>query len=252
MKFTLSYPVQPYVVTQKFGEVVNLAYYKARGINFKGHNGQDLAAYHGKPIYAAHDGIAYWEQDGSAGCGVVVCSEESYDFNGILAKAKTIYWHMADPIKEPKFRSPIYGNVPVRVKRGDLLGYADNTGVSTGDHLHWGFKLGRPNEPDAQFINLEPDNGYTGASDPAPYCDGTYAVDAITFRVNLSLGDFNPDVTKLQKFLIAQNLLTTGIFGFFGPKTKQAVIQFQAQNGIAATGYVGPITRALLNNLAKA
>ena len=52
MKFELYYPVSPVSVNQPFGNV--MAVYTAMGL--KGHNGIDFMAYHGQPIYAAHDG----------------------------------------------------------------------------------------------------------------------------------------------------------------------------------------------------
>ncbi len=72
-----------------------------------------------------------------------------------------------------------------------------------------------------------------------------------TFTIDLKFGSVGSDVTKLQKFLVMRGLLTTGVFGFFGLKTLAAVKQFQISQNIPVTGYVGPITRAVLNKLYK-
>ena len=240
---SLYLPVKPKHINQAFGDKTNLQWYRDHGIIFLGHNGIDYAAKHGQPIYASHDGAAYYEVDGSSGHGVVICSDELVSHDGVVSNYKTIYWHMCDPVKEPKYRSPIYGNIPVKVKAGDLIGYADSTGVSGGDHLHFGFKWGSYGEPPAKWFNLNPDNGYNGASDPTPYMSEIFAADLVKFRYDLYFGMVDVKVVELQNFLgISPN-------GPFGPKTLAAVRKFQSQNGILSTGYVGPKTRALLNQL---
>ena len=50
--------------------------------------------------------------------------------------------------------------------------------LCTGPHLHFGLKPEREGEAPAQFSNLEGDNGYRGAIDPAPCWNGFYAEDA--------------------------------------------------------------------------
>jgi murein DD-endopeptidase MepM/ murein hydrolase activator NlpD len=240
-KFELYYPVSPAIINQPFGNV--MAVYTAMGI--KGHNGLDMIASHGQPIYAAHDGNAYWENDGSAGQGVVICSNDTFDYNGGQSKMKTIYWHMCDPIKEPKFKSPIYGDVIVPVKRGDLIGYADNTGISTGDHLHFGLKPGLPGEPDAQFINSEPSNGYNGAIDPTPYFNGKFAhelsakpltsIETAIFMLikGLAKGSRGDTVKRLQMLLIDTGYpIPAGPTGFYGEQTLAAVKSWKLKHNV--------------------
>lgn len=191
MKFSISYPVKPLHFNQHFGE--NAVFYsdpKYGGV--KGHNGIDFQAYHGQPIYASHDGDAYYEFDGAQGEGVVLRTHDMYDYEGGQVYFKTIYWHMADPIKEPKFASLVWkavgykpdqtglSNTFIPIKRGDLIGYADNTGASSGDHLHFGVKPVAIGEANGAFYNLEQNNGYNGAIDPAPFFDGSFAQDSIT------------------------------------------------------------------------
>jgi murein DD-endopeptidase MepM/ murein hydrolase activator NlpD len=194
-KFQCSYPVRPYKINQGFGPANTapsaLPTYKLLGLI--AHNGLDLRAYHGQPIFAAHDGIAYWEVDSNQGEGVVIRTTEEFDYKGGLAYFKSIFWHLADPIKEPRFASPVYlyskanNGAGMPVKRGDIIGYADNTGLSSGDHLHWGIKpikASKTASPEdatdvgiGEFQNIEQLNGYMGAIDPAPYWDGFYADD---------------------------------------------------------------------------
>ncbi len=57
------------------------------------------------------------------------------------------------------------------------------------------------------------------------------------FNSNLSVGSRGDDVSSLQKILA---LTPTG---FFGRLTRGALIKYQRENGILATGYFGPKTR---------
>ncbi len=81
MKLQLYYPHNPHYIFQKFGETAFLQYYKDNGINFKGHNGLDIVSNHGDPIYASHDGEAWYEIDSSQGHGVVVRTNEKFFFD---------------------------------------------------------------------------------------------------------------------------------------------------------------------------
>src|SRR3989338_5023311 len=59
----------------------------------------------------------------------------------------------------------------------------------------------------------------------------------------------NGEVSTLQDFLQSQNYLSSEPTGYFGILTLKAVKDFQRDNGITPTGYVGPITRAKINAL---
>ena len=166
--FELFYPVKPSVITQVFG--VNGDYYRAHGIMIDGHNGLDMQASHGQPVYAAHDGTCYPEIDASGGNGVVIRTNEAFDYEGQQVHFKTIYWHLmqADAVVK----------TGQKVKAGDLIGYADSTGLSTGNHLHFGLKPQAWNENDWTWFNVEQGNGYGGAIDPTPYFNHFFAEDA--------------------------------------------------------------------------
>lgn len=206
MKLSLAYPVKPNNINQAFG--LNAQQYsdpKYGGI--KGHNGIDFQASHGQPVYASHDGVAYYEFDGNQGEGVVLRTNQAFDDGqGGECFYKTIYWHMCDAKKEPQFTSPIYkavGYAPdqtgvsqngIAIKKGDLIGYADNTGNSSGDHLHFGLKPQAKNESNGIWYNTEQANGYNGAINPAPFFDGTFAIDS-----NIDL--LKTKVSILQKLI---------------------------------------------------
>lgn len=86
-------------------------------------------------------------------------------------------------------------------------------------------------------------------STPAPETPTT-PVCTQTLARNLSVGSSGADVVTLQKFLIKNGNTTLQGTGSFGSLTKAAVMKFQVANGISpVTGFVGPATRAFINNL---
>lgn len=171
-KFELYFPVKPKRVNQSFG--TNPEYYQKNITDesgkpiIEGHNGIDFYATHGQPVRATHDGVCYVGVDNREGYGVVIRTRESFDYNGREVFFKTIYWHLVN-------------NIPVEngqvVKTGDIIGYADNTGLSTGDHLHFGLKPQAQGEENGSWYNVEQKNGYAGAIDPTPYFTGFFAED---------------------------------------------------------------------------
>ncbi len=224
----LYYPLKrPMSVNQPFGANYNTFYAEA---NMLGHGGIDFRAVHGQPIYAAHDGVCYPRIDSHGGNGVVLRGD-TY---------QTIYWHMIDDDAVVESFQ--------QVKAGDLLGYCDSTGQSTGDHLHFGFR----------FNNTPIGNGYGGYLDPQPYFIGKYAEEINNpvqpppphvFYKTLKYGMWNSEVHELQLVLTSQGLYTALIDGQFGPKTLVSVKQFQINHELLNDGICGPKTNAILNSI---
>lgn len=169
MKLSLKYPLKVIAINQPFGASPEI-YSKPEFGGMKGHNGVDFRASHGTPVYATHDGLASFQIDSGGGHGVVILTNDKFDFENNQVYFKTIYWHLCDGLKEPQYQSPIADKTGmVSVKTGDLIGYADNTGGSTGDHLHFGLKPVAPGEFPGVWSNWAQNNGYLGAIDPMPY-----------------------------------------------------------------------------------
>ena len=167
----LYYPVKKpdLIFNQRFGENAT-DLYKKWGL--KGHNGIDFFAPDGFPVYAAHDGeVVFSGEDGSAGLGVVIRTLEPKDYGENKVFFKTIYWHLK------------VGSIKVKagdkVTAGQLIALADNTGQSTGSHLHFGLKPTLQGEAEWTWYNIEQDNGYLGSIDPEPYFNKFFAQDAV-------------------------------------------------------------------------
>lgn len=161
----LYYPCRPFSLNQGFGENAN-GFYKELGM--LGHNGWDLYAPDSTIVRAAHDGIVtFCGHDGSGGLGIVIRTKEPFVYRDGSAYYKTIYWHLKE------------GSIRVKpdqeVVAGTIIALSDNTGMSTGSHLHFGLKPMAQGEQAWQWYNLEQDNGYQGAIDPLPYFTGEYA-----------------------------------------------------------------------------
>lgn len=125
--FRLSYPLDDPLVVQPFG--VNWTgvsdFYTRFGL--PAHEGIDFRARTGTNVYACADGvITRIERDAAKGgaYGVQVRIEHTAK-DGVF---ETVYAHL---------QAPASGlSVGDRVARGQLIGTADNTGNSRGDHLH--------------------------------------------------------------------------------------------------------------------
>jgi hypothetical protein len=139
LPFNGSYPL-----TQPFG--VNPQDYAKFGM--VGHNGLDYGLPSGTPVVAAHSGVAFvMYEAGGFGTYIQVVGTEY----------KTIYAHLQKAVI----------NNGQTVQEGQLIALSDNTGNSSGPHLHFGVKP----------IPQDSNNGYLGAIDPAPLLTGDTNLD---------------------------------------------------------------------------
>ena len=174
MKFDLYYPVKNHRINQNFGENANTFY---ASLGMKGHNGIDIFAPMGTIVRAAHDGtVEYAGGEQKEGIGVTMVTDKEYEYSGGTALFKSVYWHLLSVAVKYK----------QKVRVGDVIGYADNTGKSTGSHLHFGLKA-CTRQGDFVLENLNHENGYFGAIDPSSYWNGIYAEDIMWVVAKLEL-----------------------------------------------------------------
>lgn len=118
-KFT-HWPTEYRVITQAFG--ANPQYYGKFGL--PGHEGIDIRALHGTNIYSVADGeIAEIKRDERSGHAYGIYIRVNH-----IGNYQTTYAHL----KEVRIDLDL-GHF---VNGGELIGKADNTGNSFGDHLH--------------------------------------------------------------------------------------------------------------------
>lgn len=194
-KLRLYYPIRPFHVNQKFGEnfpcvkdfglptqsIINgsqnscpVGYDKLYGkFGMIGHNGLDLNA-GVQNVYAACDGVVIEKQTVPArGLGLGILTNEQYDF-GIYGEhyMKLRYWHLKS----------FFCEVGDKITAGQLIGVTDNTGYSSGNHLHF---EGQPMDKDlgGHPILVMPLGSIAGAIDIEPYFTGIYA-DTVPLQVS--------------------------------------------------------------------
>jgi hypothetical protein len=157
MKFLFPIPLGS-IVTQTFAEHVAAAL--AHGwTNYNG--GIDWAVFTGTPIKAAQNGKISVTRHDATGYGTHVRIQHD---NGYL----TIYGHLAS----------FSVNVGDQVQAGQVIGLSDNTGNSTGPHLH--FELRHNNTPidpmPLLVVSLEPEVP-TGPTEPTEPSEPTGPVE---------------------------------------------------------------------------
>ena len=161
-------PLHPFTGTQGFGQNLSPLY---KELGMLGHNGFDAIRgcvkgkcyeTEGANVRAAHDGeVIFAGVDWGGGYYVELRTLEMFaDKKGIPHFWKTIYYHLQPTIKV---------RVGQKVKIGDILGFADNTGRSNGSHLHFGLKRIEQGINQWEWKTLNHDNGYLGGVDPLPY-----------------------------------------------------------------------------------
>jgi len=129
-------------VTQEWGNdlVINGVHIYAQW-GYKGHNGVDYGTPTGTPIIAPHGGKVIEAGFDQYGYGMYVKIENDVE-GSILAHLKSFVVNAGDIITE-----------------GTEIGISDNTGNSTGPHLHWGYFRKPRNKAD----------GYSGTTNPYLY-----------------------------------------------------------------------------------
>lgn len=179
-RFDPDFPTQLRVgINQCFGENANGFYAQ---LHLNGHNGIDFSTTHyvngNAPVLAAHDGYVVSDasvQSDTKGRYVEILSDEMV-IDGKKCKIKTMYFHLKEayvsttPISTSWWAKWLPKN-GTRVKRGQMIGIANNTGLyTTGAHLHFGLYI-LWKQANGGYVK-DTQNGYDGAEDPMPYFNG--------------------------------------------------------------------------------
>lgn len=137
-KFRLIWPTEPpKIVTQAYG--INPQWYKPFGL--KGHEGVDFRAANGSKIFAAAAGRVYRVEAADAGAyGIHVRIEHDHPDGPF----KTVYAHFREAGVK----------VGDEVNAGQVIGLADNTGNSSGPHLHLTLKKVGDGSPWLNFSDI--------------------------------------------------------------------------------------------------
>jgi len=270
MKLQLQYPITPFIINQNFGDDIACynpvtkavvtrtaptcpagfqSLYAASGM--KGHNGTDLWASHGLELRACIEGfVEEVEADANRGLGLGIITENKYEFDGGEYYAKVRYWHL-------KSFNVTKGQ---KVKAGDIIGWADNTGYSSGDHLHLELKAVEKNSV-GTWYNLKQNNGFYGACDPLPYIVAPAKPYILPFNTDLRYRDTSPEVKRLQQVLkdLGYFPVAQECTGYYGAITMASALEFQMENvnlswwerNVLRGASFGPKSRVALNSLLR-
>ncbi len=161
-KLELPYEVKPHKVSQPWGnyDPVYLQF------GFDWHNGEDCLPGKDSKVYAPFAYEVVWAK-WMPNCGgnvLGIVSQDQYDGPKGPAYVLIDFLHLeAFKVK-----------VGAKGKRGDLVAISDNTGFSTGPHLHTQYRW--VTKKNGKFQDVEK-NRANNSFDPEPYRTGTYAVD---------------------------------------------------------------------------
>jgi septal ring factor EnvC (AmiA/AmiB activator) len=125
--------------TQGFNDPCCQASYAQFGMI--GHNGLDFGCPTGTRILAPHDGKVIEATLDPTGYGIYLKIENTIE-GSVLAHLREYRVGVGDGVKE-----------------GDLIAYSNNSGNSTGSHLHWGYYR----------FPRDRQNGFAGFIDQTPY-----------------------------------------------------------------------------------
>lgn len=166
MAISLVYPVSG-PITQNFGE--NPSFYTQWG--FPGHNGVDFGIPNGTPVLAAAKGTVDKVSFEDGGYGNYVKLKH-------LDGSTTFYTYYAHLMQASVAAAQ-------NVEAGAVIGYSNNTGASTGPHLHFGLR------------SSSQTGAYKGYMDPLPYLTGQ-AVASVGMPGAVALPDMKFEVTAAE------------------------------------------------------
>jgi len=167
MAITLKVPTSG-PITQLFGE--NPDIYKK--IGFPGHNGVDYGIPNGTPVSCAAPGTvaAVTFENGGYGNYVKVAHKDG------AKNFYTYYAHLNSAAVKPG----------QNLQAGELVGYSNNTGFSTGPHLHFGLKIDGENPAYKGYVDPMPfftSSGTSGGTSATTDQSGNVSIPDLNFEV---------------------------------------------------------------------
>jgi murein DD-endopeptidase MepM/ murein hydrolase activator NlpD len=155
-------------ITQLFGE--NPDFYKKWG--FPGHNGIDYGIPNGTPVNAAAAGTVAAVSFENGGYG-------NYVKLSHVDGSKTYYTYYAHLASAAV-------SAGQKVKAGTVVGYSNNTGASTGPHLHFGLKIDGQNPTFKGYVDPMPyfsTDDSTDTGEPLSDIPDAVALPSLSFEV---------------------------------------------------------------------
>jgi murein DD-endopeptidase MepM/ murein hydrolase activator NlpD len=234
-------------ITENFGD--------ERGGGTRLHQGLDIMAKDGTPISSPSDAVVVRTGNG-ANSGIYIRTANPGGEN-------LVYMHL----------SSIAPGIEAgrSVKRGEIIGFVGNTGNASGGAAHLHLELrqgGTALDPYPRitlvFTPAEIETSLTearakGMTVPDVVVPAARVVSAApmssasSHTSTLAFGETNADVRTLQQFLISNQkgsagarLANTGVTGYFGPLTRETLVEYQRAMGISASGVVDATTHALV------
>lgn len=195
------YPTQ---VVGKRGSICPVGYKDMyRQLGMLAHNGKDWKTYYREPMYfPVISESKFWartEVDSSGGVGIdiftldpVAIKEEDlpkemgelarreWKENGGKIRCKFRRWHLQDvnladkPMIEIGKHADGSPQLAPEIKTGDLYGWSNSTGLSSGNHSHNGEKFTAENS-----MTLDSGNGYYGAVDMSKLFKNEFILDVL-------------------------------------------------------------------------
>jgi murein DD-endopeptidase MepM/ murein hydrolase activator NlpD len=173
------HPLKDRYLTQSFG--ADPITYSRFGMN--GHNGWDYRCANETVVYAVCDGTATQFTDAGYGVNIRLDTEPNRDGEYL----EVVYGHLKTVVKEGK------------VLKGEPIALSNNTGFSSGPHLHLGVRRRRKEGSGSVVLNY--DNGFLGYYDPViHYPKDVWYRRGVEFKLPVDdcYGETKPGMSWLQ------------------------------------------------------
>jgi len=224
--------IRPFIVKSKVNGVSPEGWADFyRNIGMRGHNGIDRPCWNGEPIYFNVEANTEWWSrsyvDSDGGLGIDIFSSDRIHIHtlppqtGRLARreweannrklyVKFRYHHLLKSEKGDAIREisdggdGFFDQIP-NVRLGELIALGDNTGASSGAHLHDSMKFVCKNS-----MTLDADNGYYGAVDYSMFYEDEFVVDYLIEEIEEEIEEVQltlVDVLKRLIFELRQQLM---------------------------------------------